>query len=111
MSETGEQPYPDFTDSTALEKLHSISIDLLNYNKEDRAYEWGDTLYKIYGYLFDRFYEKNIPNNGNNLQDTKNTTENGQTQDDAGGKRPGRGASTIFTGNIQTVNVTVNYHV
>ena len=44
-----EKPYPDMTDTQALEKLLSISLDLLETDRER-----GDALYQIQGYLTER---------------------------------------------------------
>ena len=49
-----EKPYPDMTDRGALEKLLEIAMSLLEFNKDDKCYKWGNTLYDIHKYLEDR---------------------------------------------------------
>jgi len=44
-----EKPYPGMTDDQALENLLSLSLDLLETDKEK-----GDSLYQIQGYLKER---------------------------------------------------------
>lgn len=52
MSE--ENPYRDITDWDILEKLLPIALGLLEFNKKDKCYQWGDDLYQIYKYLEDK---------------------------------------------------------
>ncbi|MFC1868059.1 hypothetical protein ACFL0H_08015 [Thermodesulfobacteriota bacterium] len=57
-----EKPYPDITDNAVLERLLPIALRLMEFNRDDKCYTWGETIYEIHKYLETRLNKKKSEN-------------------------------------------------
>ena len=64
-------------DQDVFEKLLSIALGLLEFNRQDKCYQWGENLYQIYKYLEERL---NVTNETDETT-VLNRSENQENQD------------------------------
>ena len=104
------------TDRKTLDGLRDISLELLRYNREDKAYRWGETLYEIFKYLEGRLEAVSnetpqpTPPNYNESENNQGVFENEQPEIPEGLKEvidEKQGTVFVFTG-CETVNIYTN---